>query len=73
MCIGRCQRHSQPSNDPDVGLRRRDLRPDRQRGSARCQMEKISAGKFHHLHDPSARAAREFAVVIDEAACPPTA
>jgi hypothetical protein len=47
MCIGRCQRHSQPSNDPDVGLRPCDPRHDRQRGSARCQMQECAAGKFH--------------------------
>ena len=47
MWIGRCQRHSQPSNDPDVGLRPCDPRHDRQRGSARCQMQECAAGKFH--------------------------
>src|SRR5262245_9978944 len=30
-----------------VGLRPCDARGGRQRGSARCQMQKISAGKFH--------------------------
>jgi len=30
-----------------IGLRRRDARHRRQRGSARDQMQKISAGKFH--------------------------
>jgi hypothetical protein len=30
-----------------IGLRPRDARHGRQRGSARCQMQKISAGKFH--------------------------
>jgi hypothetical protein len=34
-------------NDPDVGLRRRDLRYGRQRGSTRCQMREFAAGKFH--------------------------
>src|SRR6266851_7861091 len=29
------------------GLRRRDLRHDRQRGNARSQMQKFPAGKFH--------------------------
>jgi hypothetical protein len=47
MRIGRFQRHSQPSNDPNVGLRRRDLRDGRQRGSARDQMQESAAGKFH--------------------------
>ena len=31
-----------------IGLRPRDARHGRQRGSARCQMQKLSAGKFHH-------------------------
>src|SRR5262249_33743182 len=40
------------SDDPTqrprrVGLRPRDARHGRQRGSACCQMQKISAGKFH--------------------------
>src|SRR5215813_3935192 len=35
-----------------IGLRPRDARHDRQRGSARGQMEKISAGKFY-LNLPS--------------------
>src|SRR5262249_51876247 len=30
-----------------IGLRPRDARHDRQCGSARCQMQKISAGEFH--------------------------
>ena len=30
-----------------IGLRPRDARHGRQRGSARCQMQKLSAGKFH--------------------------
>src|SRR5262249_35015966 len=30
-----------------IGLRPRDARHGRERGSARCEMEKISAGKFH--------------------------
>jgi hypothetical protein len=30
-----------------IGLRPRDARQDRQRGSARCQMHKLPAGKFH--------------------------
>src|SRR5215510_4489117 len=30
-----------------IGLRHRNTRHRRQRGSARCEMEKISAGKFH--------------------------
>src|SRR5499425_3381535 len=38
-----------------IGLRPSDARHGRQRGSARCKMEKISAGKFHEasltLHD----------------------
>ena len=32
-----------------IGLRRRNTRHRGQRGSARCEMEKISAGKFHSL------------------------
>src|SRR5262249_35112116 len=32
-----------------IGLRRRDARHGRQRGGARCQMQKLSAGKFHGL------------------------
>src|SRR5262249_52424121 len=38
-----------------IGLRPGDPRDDRQRGSARCQMQELSAGKFHEislrLHD----------------------
>jgi hypothetical protein len=30
-----------------IGLRPSNARDGRQRGSARCQMQKISAGKFH--------------------------
>ncbi len=47
MYVDQCQRHSQPSNDPVVGLRPRDPRHRRQRRSARCQMQKLPAGKFH--------------------------
>ena len=47
MCIGRCQRHSQPSNDPDVGLRHCDLPHDRQCDNARGQMQEFTMGKFH--------------------------
>src|SRR5262245_64206030 len=40
-------------NDRDgtrrIGLRQRDPRHGRQRASARCEMEKISAGKFHNV------------------------
>src|SRR5262249_8361398 len=32
-----------------IGLRPRDARDGRQRGSARCQMQKLAAGKFHGL------------------------
>src|SRR5262245_4606183 len=39
------------NHEPDrprwIGLRPRDARHRRERGSARCQMQKISAGKFH--------------------------
>src|SRR5262249_50771972 len=35
-------------NWPDrIGLRPSKARQDRERGSARCQMQKLSAGKFH--------------------------
>src|SRR5262249_59344878 len=36
-----------------IGLRPRDARHRRQRGSARCQVQKISAGKFHWRLPPS--------------------
>jgi len=39
MCIGRCQRPSQPSNDPDVGLRPRDPRRGRKRERPRPDAE----------------------------------
>ena len=32
-----------------IGFRARDPRDGRQRGSARCQMQKISTGKFHGI------------------------
>src|SRR5215472_4566327 len=32
-----------------IGLRESEARCDRQRGSARCQMQKFAAGKFHNL------------------------
>src|SRR6516165_5561841 len=32
-----------------IALRPSKARHGRQRGSARCEMEKISAGKFHHV------------------------
>ena len=35
-----------------IGLRPRNARHGRQRGSARCQMQKSAAGKFH-LHSLS--------------------
>jgi len=47
MCIGRWQRHNQPSNDPDVGLRHCDLRHGRQCDNARGQMQEFTMGKFH--------------------------
>src|SRR5262245_35057182 len=40
-----------------IGLRPRDTRYGRQRGSARRQMQKISAGKFH-LEPPFTRSPR---------------
>ena len=42
-----------------IGLRPRDARHGRQRGSARGQMQKISTGKFHgqSLHDNWVRTA----------------
>src|SRR5262245_27546636 len=39
--------HDQTHRPRRIGLRLRDARDGRQRGSARCQMQKISAGKFH--------------------------
>src|SRR5262252_11074004 len=41
------ERHDHPNRARRIGLRPCDSRHSRQRGSARCQMEKISAGKFH--------------------------
>ena len=38
-----------------IGLRPRDARHGRQRGSARCQMQKLSAGKFHRRLSVSRR------------------
>jgi hypothetical protein len=40
-------RHDHRDRTRGIGLGRRDPRHDRERGSARCQMEKLSAGKFH--------------------------
>src|SRR5215467_12960734 len=39
--------HDQTRRPQRIGLRERDVRHRRQRGSARCEMEKISAENFH--------------------------
>src|SRR5262245_14256034 len=41
------ERHDQPHKLNRIGLRLCDSRHHRQRGSARYQMQEISAGKFH--------------------------
>src|SRR5262249_19893855 len=43
----RGERDDDPHRPRRIGLRPRDTRHGRQRGSARGQMQKISAGKFH--------------------------
>jgi hypothetical protein len=44
----RCRRESHDAHRPRrIGLRSRDPRPRRQRGSASREAQKISAGKFH--------------------------
>src|SRR5262249_27561500 len=45
------QRHDNRNWPGRIGLRPSNTRRGRERGSARCEMEKISAGKFHF--DPS--------------------
>src|SRR5262249_6871805 len=44
---GRCERNNQTHRPRWIGLRPRDARDDRQRGSACGQMQKISAGKVY--------------------------
>ena len=56
-----------------ICLRPNDIRHGRDRSCARCQMQKFSAGKFHHLYARGQRVARERAEMIDEGRCPPTA
>ena len=56
-----------------ICLRPSDARHGRERGSAPCQMQEFSAGKFHHLYARGQRVARERAGVIDEGRCSPTA
>ena len=51
MCIGRCQRHSQPSNDPNVGLRLRDPRD-----GTSGKFQELSPSDFHCALPGSARA-----------------
>jgi hypothetical protein len=43
----RRKRNHKPDRTRRIGLRPRDARDGRQRGSARGQMQKLSAGKFH--------------------------
>src|SRR6185437_2501335 len=42
-----CKRHYQAHISVRIGLRPRDVRDGPQRGSARGEMQKLSAGKFH--------------------------
>jgi hypothetical protein len=47
--IGRAagrERHHEGDRPRRIGLRPRDMRHCQQRGSTRCQMQKLSAGKF---------------------------
>jgi hypothetical protein len=46
---GRSERHDDAHRPRRIGLCRSDTRNYRQRGSACCQMQKISAGKFHSV------------------------
>src|SRR5262249_47746534 len=46
-CLACRKGDDDPHRPRRIGLRPRDARYGRQRGGARCQMEKISAGKFH--------------------------
>src|SRR5262245_45687639 len=48
----RRKRHDQSARLRRIGLRPRYVRYSREGGSTRCQMQKISAGKFH-LEPPS--------------------
>src|SRR5262245_4862608 len=44
---GRSERHDNAHRPRRIGLRPSETRGGRQRGSARCQMQELSAGKFH--------------------------
>src|SRR5262249_5762061 len=69
---GRSERHDDAHRPRRIGLRPRYVRYSRERGSTHCQMQKISAGKFHFepslsLHitrSPRARAALATATAV---------
>src|SRR5262249_9962285 len=52
---GSHERHDNAHRPRRIGLRPCDARYRRQRGSARCEMEKISTGKFHWRAPPDGR------------------
>jgi len=55
--------HDRAHRPGRIGLRPRSARHARQRGSARGQMQKFAAGKFHHLPGQSRRRlARQLAI-----------
>src|SRR5262249_61372956 len=57
-------RHNDGDRPRRIGLRSRNTRHSRQRGSARCEMEKISAGGVVKVPPPkSAEAAAPYALV----------
>src|SRR5215471_1857062 len=46
---GWSERHDDAHRSQRIGLRPRHARQNRQRGGAGCQMQKLSAGKFHSI------------------------